>query len=95
MEKQTLGNLVRSQGSFSGQSQDFQSPGFTTYLTLFAIGLSHRFPTDQIDTIDVNSVENVAKLSAFSAPIAINTWNRYSQGFEQVQNQPQQVRRSA
>lgn len=86
MENRTLGSLI-SRREGSSNMQEAQDNNFTAFLTLFSINLVHRFPTDQIDNIDVSTVENVARLSALCTPIVLDTWSQYSQSIQQGRGQ--------
>lgn len=75
MQQRTLGSLVNRT---SGQTVENVDSNFLTFLTLFSINITHRFQTEEIDTIDQTTIENVARLSALCTPIVVETWNEVS-----------------
>lgn len=77
----TIGDLLNpiSQRREGGviESSDVRTMDFTTFVTLFGVNLVHRFPIDQIETIDSDTVENLAGLAYFCTPILVEQWNRF------------------
>lgn len=57
-----------------GSSQQLQN--FQTFITLFGINLVHRYPgVVDLNTIDVPTIQNIARLSAVCSTVATEVWN--------------------
>ena len=51
--------------------------GFTSYLTVFAVNLSIRYPNLTVETIDTAEVRRIADLSAICSVVAFDAWDKF------------------
>jgi hypothetical protein len=73
-----LGNVMRQREQQSvSQEGGNLDVCFNTFLTLFGINLTHRFPDiSDLDLIDLNIIRNVAEFSIGCTGVALEVWNQ-------------------
>lgn len=79
--QRTLANFINP-SSQQGQGQEVENTSsyYNTYLTVFTIQVEHKFPdTTDLNSIDSQSIRQIAEFSLACSKVALQTWNEVTQ----------------